>query len=91
MGTIEFVGNYLEIYEKSDYAKKKQASNTPDFWEWEQKILGMPNLRVSEGMKGLEQEKEFYENKISELSMMIGAGEEENVVEEAKSFGEFLN
>ena len=40
LAEIEYIGNHLEIYEKNDLAKKKEASKTPDFWAWEQKILG---------------------------------------------------
>ena len=43
MARIEYIGNYLEIYEGNDAIKKKNETGTPDFWEWEQKILGEYN------------------------------------------------
>ena len=70
MAKIEYIGNYLEIYEKNDELKKKQESNTPDFWEWEMKIL--------------EQEKESYEKKIQEYEDLISGGI--NPGEELKDF-----
>ena len=76
LAEIEFIGNHLEIYEKNDIAKKKEASNTPDFWSWEQKIL--------------EQEKDYYMAKISEcqakLDKLQGTGSQVKPGEELKSF-----
>lgn len=57
MATIEYNDNYLQIYEENDRQKRKQASGTPTFWDWEQKIL--------------EQEREFLLRKIEEFQGML--------------------
>lgn len=47
MAKIEYLGNYLEIYEKENEAKREAESNKPDFWQWEMKILGIYKSLIS--------------------------------------------
>ena len=65
MATIEYMGNYIEIYEDNDYQKRKEASGTPTFWDWEQKIL--------------EQEREFILNKLDEYNDALDQAEPQQI------------
>ena len=68
MATIEYLGNYLEVYEKDDMKKRKNESGTMEFWDWEMKIL--------------EQEKQYIEEQLELLRYQISDEEsqEEEIV-----------
>jgi hypothetical protein len=39
MASIELVGNQMEVYEKNEFERQKEALKLQSFWDWEHKIL----------------------------------------------------
>lgn len=63
MASIEYIGNPMELNEKSLELEHKQKLGLQSFWHWEKKIL--------------KQEIEYYQNLVSEVENQISKETEE--------------